>query len=66
MRAVWQRVRPHPQAVAHVPPIPLQAPALRVVHFVSFHRAADDAPLSGARPYTLRAHAQARWRPLTG
>lgn len=64
MRAVWQRMRP--DDAEHVLPIPVQAPAMRVISFVSFHRAVCPAPVTGPRAYTLRAHAQARWRLLAG
>ena len=64
MRAIWQRMSP--PADDHVLPIPVKAPVLRVVSFASFHRTVPTMPLTGARPYTLRAHAQARWRSLAG
>lgn len=64
MHAVWQRVRL--DAVGQILPVPVCPPAVRVVCLVSFRRSEPTALFDGARPHTLRAHAQSRWRSLPG
>ena len=64
LRRIWHRMRP--DAVGQVLPLPVLPPANRVVTVVSYHRCDVDATHEGARCYTLRAHAQARWRDCAG
>lgn len=64
LHAAWQHLCPRPGGDA--PPIPVAPPASRVLAIISFHAAEADLPLEGVRPYTLRAHAQARWRRAAG
>ena len=45
---------------------PLYPPVSRVLYLVSFRRGGGTTALEGARPYTLRPHAQARWRTAAG
>lgn len=68
MRAMWQRLQSHAQTLgqlAPAPPTPLCPPVLRVAWVLALPRVVTYA-LDGARPYLLRAHAQARWRGGTG